>query len=88
MQSKKRYIIRNANTRGRRVHIPSLIAIWLLMDRLNAPEWLYGIYWFIIAIIAVAFFYDVYTYEEEFVDMDEQLQRWYIDQKLREKANA
>ncbi len=33
------------------------IAWWLLLDRLHAPEWLMGIYWFLLIFVTVGTLY-------------------------------
>ena len=36
------------------------IVMWLLLDRLSAPGWAYGVLWTIVGILAIAFAYDLH----------------------------
>lgn len=72
MQIKKYYL----KTSNRRLAVPFWIATWLLMDRLKAPEWLYGIYWFLVILCVVCFIYNLCYYEEIQVDAQDILKSW------------
>ena len=36
------------------------IVMWLLLDRLGAPGWAYGVLWTVVGILVIAFFCDFY----------------------------
>jgi hypothetical protein len=39
------------------------ILFWLLLDRLDAPQWAYGVLWTIVALLAIGFIYQLFTVE-------------------------
>lgn len=70
---KKRYYIKPLQATGRKFPVVSFIALWLLCDRLNVPEWFWGIYWFCAIIVFCALVYDCAKYSEEPVDIQDFL---------------
>lgn len=71
---KKRYHILQAHVTGRKIPVTSLVTVWLLADRLNAPQWLWGIYWFIVLILVINLIYDCLTVKEIGVDIQKLLE--------------
>jgi hypothetical protein len=73
MNKKTRFIINPDQAKGRRLPGSFLIVLWLLMDRLSAPEWLWGIYWFLVGVIAVIFLIDLFKVDEKIVSIETTL---------------
>lgn len=84
---KKRYYIKPIQSKGRTLPVTGFIVLWLLLDRVNAPEWLYAIYWFCAAVLFIFFWYDVFTVNENAVDIKKILKKEFEQQEREEKEN-
>lgn len=80
--SKTRYHIKSASRR--KLPVIPFTALWLLMDRLQSPQWLWGIFWFSAALISISFIYDLIKYDNEDVDLQKFLKQTHVRGK-REK---
>lgn len=48
-----------------RAPVHTAIVWWLLMDRLGAPAWAYGVMWTVVAILAIGFIAELATAERK-----------------------
>lgn len=77
MQNKKRFIIHPNNRTGRKLYGAFFITVWLLLDRLHATEWLWGIYWFLVGLNVLGFVIDLFRYDDKMVNIETILKdRW------------
>lgn len=69
--SKTKYYIKTPE----QPHLPLIhyVTLWLLLDRLNAPQWLWGIYWCLAVGIFLAYIYYRVTVDAKEVDIQNLL---------------
>jgi hypothetical protein len=61
---KKRTVI-NIKSLPMRAPTHAAIVWWLLLDRLNAPAWAYGVMWTIVGILVIGFVVEAATAEHK-----------------------
>lgn len=74
--SKPKYII---STKNQKMRLPviSFVALWLLMDRLKSPDWLWGIYWFVAGLVFIIVLIDTTKHDHVNVDVSDLLKKEY-----------
>jgi hypothetical protein len=72
MNRKKRFVVDYRHV-GRKLPITLWTTTWLLMDRLHAAQWAWGIYWFLAIVAGVIFLLDLVLVDEKWVNLDEFL---------------
>lgn len=81
MNKKVRYIIKPNHVFGRKLNGSFFIAIWLLLNQLHAGQWLWGIYWFVVALFVIGFIVDLIIVDERHVDLELFLKDRYEERK-------
>lgn len=56
-------VVIKASSLPPRVPITSAIAFWLLLDRLHAPEWAFGVFWTLVTVLFAGFIYSLHISE-------------------------
>jgi hypothetical protein len=57
----KRFTVIKSSSLPKRPPIGTAVLYWLLLDRLGAPGWAYGVLWSLIALFAIAFAISLHT---------------------------
>jgi len=60
----KRKIAIKSSSLPARSPVPFAILWWLLLDRLDAPGWAYGVLWTVVAAVTIAWIYCLCTTSE------------------------
>lgn len=74
---KKRYYIKPLQATGRNLPVLRFVTLWLLFERLHVPEWLWGIYFFLMILVFCVYAYDIYKNDETIVDIQKLLKEHY-----------
>lgn len=69
----KRYLIKYPN--GRKLGFTPLLAIWLLLDKLEVSQLGWGIYYTLAGLVVVAYIIDLFRVEEITVDIQDFLKK-------------
>jgi hypothetical protein len=61
----KRKVAIKSSSLPTRSPLPGAALYWLLLDRLGAPAWAYGVMWTLVGLAAFAWIYGLFTTEEK-----------------------
>jgi hypothetical protein len=82
---KKRKVIKGSNLQ-KRSPIFSGMALFLFLERFNAPEWLYGVFGLLFVVWFVAWIYDMGATEDVDIFNDEEITIKTFKERLNEKT--
>lgn len=57
----KRCTVIKSSSLPKRPPVGMAVLYWLLLDRLGAPGWAYGVLWSLVALCAIVFVISIYT---------------------------
>jgi hypothetical protein len=58
-----KYVVIKSSSLPSRLPTSFAILFWLLLDRLDAPEWAYGVMWTLVGMLVVGFIYNLNSAE-------------------------